>query len=1282
MLNGFAVLQGLVSLIDASQSSDKSAKYCPIFNFEHGADDWSKQGTAFIHQPVFGGSSNSDHQGNWLIDTHRNVTTPCQRQSSSLGKQAKGTMTSPLFLIRSPSLSFLIGGGCDFQTVRMEIVVNGSTVISRTGSCQPQLTRTKVNLQQFVGSMARVKLVDMGTGNWGYIAFDDLRHETTCEALSPCNEEHRHLCQTKEIHQNTDYTCTCNQALPYLPTCQSNDSKNNCNITHGTCNLSCNDTKSNCQCRQCTCVTGYKFKSSNQSCQDIDECQLGTHDCQHTCINTEGGYQCSCLNGYQLNGDGRSCRDNKECSTNNGGCDHVCVNTIGSFYCVCNQGWSAKKFKCVDNDECQGYNLCEHTCVNTPGSYRCECRSGYTRSGTQCQDIDECSINKGGCQVYCTNTPGSFKCSCEHGFQIANDGKTCEDIDECNLGRSGCQQVCVNTPGSYNCSCLGGFELQKDQRSCLDINECQLNEHGCQQQCNNSPGGYDCSCLRGYQLSSDKKNCSDVNECLQDNGECSQDCVNTPGSYNCLCRKGYRRTFDEQNCNKSLSCSNNASCTECSETNCEDINECDNSSICEHKCHNTDGSYRCSCRDGYRLTSDLRVCEDVDECLQSSAMGCVSCKNTLGGFHCSCATGYSFNNEIKKCEERKPLGATLAEGKQKIAQAEDAAAVISATSHIADEVKGLKKMSSEELTETVDVLENVKKLQVNAKSRQTFFNATVFPNSPHSVKIPSATVKDRNDNDSVGISVALLKGMANVLSNGSSDGRSGSNDLNSIIVIVMVTNVNPDHLANLKEPVVLRFEHLKRDSREQQCSFLNETAIARFPKDPSKHWSSVGCYRNYSTEEITICHCYHLTSYGLIMDVHGIYDELSEAHKETLKYISLVGCCVSIFFCLLSIFGFSLAMRKPRETKARRETYRLHINLVLAICLSQMCFVIGTIIISVDVLACRIVSIATHYFLGASFCWMLAEGIHIYNKIVRVFSNKKYNKVFYVLGWGAPILLVSASTGLSFHEYGPHNICWLSGKLIWVFAAPVLVVIAINCFILVSVIYVLLRKTMVKAGEENSAKKSNIRRSVKVTVVLLPLLGLTWVFGFMAVDRNTIFFHYIFAIANSLQGLFIFFAHCWINETVREALTQKSPSFSSRGKYNIRRKPSDNRLNSVSLETATPTTTSVRLVRTNSRQIKEPPPLKLVNLKQELASARQEQIDDNSVRLTNFAKLPPKYADMLVDAPASRLFSVSKPSMKITSLVNNVSPNEYPITPKEAYDNPTYAYWKGRGDSD
>ena len=141
------------------------------------------------------------------------------------------------------------------------------------------------------------------------------------------------------------------------------------------------------------------------------------------------------------------------------------------------------------------------------------------------------------------------------------------------------------------------------------------------------------------------------------------------------------------------------------------------------------------------------------------------------------------------------------------------------------------------------------------------------------------------------------------------------------------------------------------------------------------------------------------------------------------------------------------------------------------------------------------------------------------------------------------------------------------------------------------------------------------------------------------------------------------------------------PSFSSRGKYHLKGKAGDTRFNSVSLETATPTTTSVRLVTTNSRQFKEPPSLKLVNLEQELASAQQMEIENNSVSLTNLAMLPPRYADMLVDAPASKLFSVSKSPMKTTSSVNLVSPNEYPITAKEAYYNPTYAYWNGRNDS-
>ena len=44
----------------------------------------------------------------------------------------------------------------------------------------------------------------------------------------------------------------------------------------------------------------------------------------------------------------------------------------------------------------------------------------------------------------------------------------------------------------------------------------------------------------------------------------------------------------------------------------KDINECSNGkNNCDHKCHNTQGSYTCSCNDGYELGSDHRACEGM-----------------------------------------------------------------------------------------------------------------------------------------------------------------------------------------------------------------------------------------------------------------------------------------------------------------------------------------------------------------------------------------------------------------------------------------------------------------------------------------------------------------------------------------------------------------------------------------------------------------------------------------------------------------------------------------------
>lgn len=77
-----------------------------------------------------------------------------------------------------------------------------------------------------------------------------------------------------------------------------------------------------------------------------------------------------------------------------------------------------------------------------------------------------------------------------------------------------------------------------------------------------------------------------------------------------------------------------------------------------------------------------------------------------------------------------------------------------------------------------------------------------------------------------------------------------------------------------------------------------------FPRDPSKHWSNVGCHKNYSTEQYTICHCYHLTSYGLIMDVHGIYVRytLSTPHSLAFFIVIVLPCFTPPHSCLNALF--------------------------------------------------------------------------------------------------------------------------------------------------------------------------------------------------------------------------------------------------------------------------------------------------------------------------------------------------------------------------------------------
>ncbi len=72
----------------------------------------------------------------------------------------------------------------------------------------------------------------------------------------------------------------------------------------------------------------------------------------------------------------------------------------------------------------------------------------------------------------------------------------------------------------------------------------------------------------------------------------------------------------------------------------------------------------------------------------------------------------------------------------------------------------------------------------------------------------------------------------------------------------------------------------------------------------------------------------------------------------------------------------------------------------------------------------------------------------------------------------------------------------------------------------------------VRSNDEKQVLMERFRNSIAI----LSLLGLTWIFGFLAINGATLLFQWLFCIFNSFQGVFIFIFFCLKQKDVRETV--------------------------------------------------------------------------------------------------------------------------------------------------
>uniref|UniRef100_A0A9J8D4T2 Latent-transforming growth factor beta-binding protein 4 n=1 Tax=Cyprinus carpio carpio TaxID=630221 RepID=A0A9J8D4T2_CYPCA len=278
-------------------------------------------------------------------------------------------------------------------------------------------------------------------------------------------------------------------------------------------------------------------------------------------------------------------------------------------------------------------------CVDLSGGrHTCVCNTGYILNPQQghCQDINECVLTPRPCSVgQCENTAGSFRCVCPSGYQTNSQQTLCVDLDECRQVPSPCVNGrCENTLGSFRCLCRTGYRLQDN--SCIDIDECVDPLRCPGQECVNSQGSYRCvSCKPAFQGKiRGSFSSSDIDECRRTPSPCTDAgrCENTPGSFRCSCRTGYRFQGNI----------------------CTDIDECrQKPTRCTNgQCMNTPGSFRCVCDLGFNLQDG--TCTDLDECLDALQCPGQQCLNSPGSYKCvPCRDGHSMQNgrcsDIDEC---------------------------------------------------------------------------------------------------------------------------------------------------------------------------------------------------------------------------------------------------------------------------------------------------------------------------------------------------------------------------------------------------------------------------------------------------------------------------------------------------------------------------------------------------------------------------------------------------------------------------------------------------------